>query len=73
VTVVESTFLAQHVTVHVLKVGDRYYLVGGGSAGVTHIADVPPEAVEPYLETQRKALGEQRDALLRLMQRIRRP
>jgi len=48
-------------------------LVGGGSAGVTHIADVPPEAVEPYLETQRKALGEQRDALLRLMQRIRRP
>jgi flagellar biogenesis protein FliO len=73
VTVVESTFLAQHVTVHVLKVGNRYYLVGGGSAGVTHIADVPPEDVEPYLETQRKALGEQRDALLRLMQRFRRP
>ena len=72
VTVIESTYLAQHVTVHVVKVGDRYYLVGGGSAGVTHIADVPPEAVEPYLETQRKALGEQRDAMLRLMQRFRR-
>jgi flagellar biogenesis protein FliO len=71
VTVVESTFLAQNVTVHVVKVGDRYYLVGGGSAGVTHIADVPSDAVDPYLETQRKALGEQRDAMLRLLQRFR--
>ncbi|MDB5028430.1 MAG: hypothetical protein JWO66_2119 [Candidatus Eremiobacteraeota bacterium] len=71
VTVVESTFLAQNVTVHVVKVGDRYYLVGGGSAGVTHIADVPADAVDPYIETQRKALGEQRDAVLRLLQRFR--
>jgi flagellar biogenesis protein FliO len=73
VTVVESTQLAQHVTVHVLKVADRYYLVGGGSAGVTHIADIPPESVDPYIETQRKALEGQREALLRLTQRFRRP
>jgi flagellar biogenesis protein FliO len=71
VTVVESTFLAQNTTVHVVKVGDRYYLIGGGSAGVTHIADVPSDAVDPYIETQRKALGEQRDAVLRLLQRFR--
>ena len=71
VTVVESTFLAQNVTLHVVKVGDRYYLVGGGSAGVTHIADVPADVVDPYIETQRKALGEQRDAVLRLLQRFR--
>ncbi|MEA2719552.1 MAG: Flagellar biosynthesis protein FliO [Candidatus Eremiobacteraeota bacterium] len=71
VTVVESTFLAQNVTLHVVKVGDRYYLVGGGSAGVTHIADVPGDVVDPYIETQRKALGEQRDAVLRLLQRFR--
>ena len=71
VTVVESTFLAQNVTLHVVKVGDRYYLVGGGSAGVTHIADVSPDVVDPYIETQRKALGEQRDAVLRLLQRFR--
>jgi flagellar biogenesis protein FliO len=72
VTVVESTVLAQNVSVHVIKVGDRYYLVGGGSAGVTHIADVSPDVVDPYIETQRKALGEQRDAVLRLLQRFRR-
>jgi len=35
------------MTVHVVKVGDRYYLIGGGSAGVTHIADVPSDAVDP--------------------------
>ena len=71
VSVVESTPLTQNMTVHVVKVGDRYYLIGGGSAGVTHIADVPPDVVEPYIETQRKALGEQRDAVLRLLQRFR--
>jgi flagellar biogenesis protein FliO len=71
VTVVESTLLTQNTTIHVVKVADRYYLVGGGSAGVTHIADVPADAVDPYIETQRKALGEQRDAVLRLMQRFR--
>ena len=71
VTVVESTALAQNMTVHVVKVGDRYYLIGGGSAGVTHIADVPSDVVDPYIETQRKALGEHRDAVLRLLQRFR--
>jgi flagellar biogenesis protein FliO len=70
-TVVESTPLSQNATVHVVKVGDRYYLIGGGSAGVTHIADVPSDVVDPYIETQRKALGEQRDAVLRLLQRFR--
>ena len=71
VSVVESTALSQHMTVHVVKVGDRYYLIGGGSAGVSHIADVPSDVVDPYIETQRKALGEQRDAVLRLLQRFR--
>lgn len=71
VSVVESVAVSQHSAVHVIKVGDRYYLIGGGSAGVTHIADVPADVVDPYIETQRKALGEQRDAVLRLMQRFR--
>ena len=71
VTIVESAAVSQHSAVHVVKVGDRYYLIGGGSAGVTHIADVPADVVDPYIETQRKALGEQRDAVLRLLQRFR--
>ena len=70
-TVVESTFLAQNTTLHVVKVGDRYFLVGGGSSGVTHVADLPADQVEPYIEAQRKALGEQRDAALRFLSRFR--
>jgi flagellar biogenesis protein FliO len=73
VAVVESTALSQNAAIHVVKVADRYYLVGGGSAGVTHIADLPADTVDPYLDAQRKALGEQRDAVLRLMQRFRKP
>jgi hypothetical protein len=38
---------------------------------VTQIADVPSDVVEPYIETQRKALGEQRAAVLRLLQSFR--
>ena len=71
ITVVESTALNQHSSVHVVKVADRYYLVGGGSAGVAHIADVPADAVDPYIESQRKALGEQRDQVLRLLHKLR--
>ena len=33
VTVLESTALAQHVAVHVVKVGERYLLIGGGNNG----------------------------------------
>ena len=72
VTTIESTPLAQNVAVHVVKVADRYYLVGGGSAGVNPIAEVPAETVEPYIDAHRKALGDQRDAVMRLLQRFRR-
>ncbi len=67
VTVVESTFLAQNVTVHVVKVGDRFYLVGGGSAGVTKIDDVPAEIAQVWLDEQKLNLSGQRDAVMRLM------
>jgi len=70
VSVVESTFLAQNVTVHVIKVADRYYLVGGGSAGVSKIEEVPAESVTPWLDEQRRALTGQRDAVMRLMGRF---
>ena len=49
VTVIETAPLTQHAAVHVVKVGDRYYLVGGGASGVTHIADVPADVVDPYI------------------------
>jgi len=71
-TVVESTFLAQHVTMHVVKIANRYYLVGGGQSGVTLIDEVPADVVEPWIDAQRMALGSQRDAVLNLLNRVRR-
>jgi flagellar biogenesis protein FliO len=72
VTTIESTALAQNVAVHVVKVADRYYLVGGGSAGVALLAELPREEVEPYIDAQRRALGDQRAALGRAFARFRR-
>ena len=73
VTVVESTFVAQNVTLHVVKVGDRFYLLGGGSAGLTKIDEVPAEIAQHWLDEQKRSLGEQRDAVVKLMNRWRAP
>jgi flagellar protein FliO/FliZ len=72
ISTIESSILAQNVTVHVVKVGGKYYLVGGGSAGVALLAELPPEEVEPYIETQRAVLAGQRDTVMRWLTRLRR-
>jgi flagellar biogenesis protein FliO len=59
VTIVESTFLAQNTTLHVVKVAGRYYLVGGGSGHVSTLAEVPSEEVEPWLAQQRALFAQQ--------------
>jgi len=53
ITVVESTFLAQNTTLHVVKAGERYYMLGGGSGHVNTLAEIPAEQVEPWLREQR--------------------
>ncbi len=40
VTVLETTMLGQRKTVHLLQVGSRKYLVGGGPNGIRMLADV---------------------------------
>ena len=58
VTVLESTMLAQHVSVHVVKVGERYLLLGGGNNGtLAMLAELPPEEVDAWLSLQRETLG----------------
>lgn len=73
VTVVESTFVATNVTLHVIKVGERYYLVGGGSAGITKIDEVPADIAQVWMDEQKRALGGQREAVMKLMKRFRAP
>jgi flagellar biogenesis protein FliO len=73
VTVIESTFVAQNVTLHVVKVGDRFYLLGGGSGGITKIDEVPAELAQHWLDEQKRSLGDGRDAVVKLMNRWRAP
>jgi flagellar biogenesis protein FliO len=71
VSTIESTALAQNVAVHVLRVGDKYFLVGGGSAGVALLSELPASEIEPFIESQRAALLEQRASLMRPFARFR--
>jgi flagellar biogenesis protein FliO len=71
VSTIESTALAQNVTVHIVRVGEKYFLVGGGSAGVNMLSELPASEIEPYIEAQRIALLEQRATLLRPFARFR--
>lgn len=43
VDVVESTMLSQHAALHLVRVDARYFLIGSAAAGVTRIAEVPPD------------------------------
>jgi DNA-binding IclR family transcriptional regulator len=40
-------------------------LVGGGSAGVSLLAELPSAEIEPYIEQQRELLAAQRATLMR--------
>jgi flagellar biogenesis protein FliO len=42
IAVLESTMLAPHASVHVVRVGRRYLLIGAGGATLSTLADVAP-------------------------------
>lgn len=64
VTVLESTALAQHTAVHVVKVGKNYYLLGAGNGHVTTLGELQAEDVETWLAEQRTLVGVQRASLV---------
>jgi flagellar biogenesis protein FliO len=71
VTVLESTGLGQHSLLHVIKVGTRYYLIGGGQGHVNSLAELPPEEVEAWLETQRTLLRTTQRSLADVVKSLR--
>jgi flagellar biogenesis protein FliO len=73
VSVIESTYLSQNTTLHVVKIGDKYYAVGGGSGHLAMLGEVPAESVVPWIESHRRALGEQTATIAALFDRLRRP
>ena len=63
VTVLESTALAQHTAIHVVKVGNNYYLLGAGNGHVTTLGELTSDDVETWLAEQRSLVGAQRASL----------
>ena len=63
ITVIESTALAQHTAVHVVKAGKKYLLLGAGNGHVTTLSELPAEEVEAWLAEQRALLGAQRASI----------
>jgi flagellar biogenesis protein FliO len=63
VTVLESTALSQHASVHVVKVGQRYLLVGGSNGNVSMLAELPNDDVDAWLANEREALSAGRTLL----------
>lgn len=73
ITVVESTFLAQNTTLHVVKAAGRYYLVGGGSGHVATLAELPAEQVEPWMLEQRNLFDAQTKTITGFLKQLKKP
>ncbi|HTV73740.1 MAG TPA: flagellar biosynthetic protein FliO [Candidatus Acidoferrales bacterium] len=71
VTVLETTVLSQHSALHVVKVGGRYYLVGGGQGHVNTLVELPAEEVEGWLESQRALLRTTQRSLTDMVKSLR--
>jgi flagellar biogenesis protein FliO len=73
VTVIESTALTQNTALHVVKIGDQYFAIGGGTGHLSLLTELPAETVEPWMEAHRRALAGQAQSLTALLGRLRRP
>ena len=63
VSVIESCFLSQNTSVHVVKIGGKYYMVGASAGHVSLISEIPASEVEPFVEAQRQAMAVQTQRL----------
>ncbi|MDP9019052.1 MAG: flagellar biosynthetic protein FliO [Candidatus Eremiobacteraeota bacterium] len=73
VSVIESTFISQNTTLHVVKIGDKYYAVAGGSGHLSLLCEVPTDEVAPWLDSQRRLLSGQTQSLAGFLKYLRRP
>ena len=71
VTVLESTPLSQHSALHVIKVGNRYFLVGGGQGHINSLVELPADEVESWLEAQRALLRTTQKSLADMVKSLR--
>ena len=52
VTVVETTHLPNAASLHVVKIGDAYMVVGRSAGFIAKVADIPDQSVQAWLASQ---------------------
>ncbi len=71
VGVVDSIALSQNTTLHVVKAGSKYLILGGGSGHVSTLGEIPSEDVEAWIAEQRRAHDAQVATVSGFMSRLR--
>jgi flagellar biogenesis protein FliO len=69
--VVDSALVSQNTSVHVVKAGSRYLLVGGGSGHLAALGELSGDEVEAWLEEQRRMHAAQMRSVSGLIGRLR--
>ena len=73
ISVIESTFVAQNTTLHIVKIGEKFYAVGGGAGHLSMLCEVPADEVTPWIESQRQLFSTQTQSLSGFVKYLRRP
>lgn len=72
VTVVETTYLSQQSMMHVVRIGTRYFAIGGGASGLTLISELDQEPMDAFVDNQRRIVDEQTASVGALFKRFQR-
>ena len=71
VGVVDTAVVSQNTSIHVVKAGSKYLLVGGGGGRLSALGELPAEEVEAWLGDQRRAHDAQMRSVSGLLGRLR--
>jgi flagellar biogenesis protein FliO len=71
VGVVDTAIVSQNTSIHVVKAGSKYLLVGGGSGHLNALGELSADEVEAWLADQRRAHDEQMRSMSGLLGRLR--
>jgi flagellar biogenesis protein FliO len=72
VTVIETTYLSQNSMMHVVRVGSRYFAIGGGTTGLTLLTELENAPLDAWVENQRRQVDEQRATVGAFLKRFQR-
>lgn len=71
VGVIDSIALSQNTTVHVVKAGSKYLIVGGGSGHVSTLGELDPSEVDAWVASQKRAHDAQMRSVSGFVARLR--